>query len=94
MTPPETVLIVGASAAGLGTAEALRRHGYRGRLTLLDTELHLPYDGPPLSKHVLAGTWEPARAHLRTREQPEAVRRPGSRRRRRVRRRRRGVVRA
>ncbi|MEV4569053.1 FAD-dependent oxidoreductase [Nonomuraea sp. NPDC049419] len=73
MTPPESILIVGASAAGLGTAEALRRQGYAGRLTLLDAEPHLPYDRPPLSKQVLAGAWEPARAQLRTQEQLDAL---------------------
>ncbi|MFB9662987.1 NAD(P)/FAD-dependent oxidoreductase [Glycomyces mayteni] len=60
-----SVLIVGASAAGLATAEALRRKGFDGRLTLLGAEPHLPYDRPPLSKQVLSGAWEPARAQLR-----------------------------
>ncbi|GAA3642829.1 FAD-dependent oxidoreductase [Nonomuraea antimicrobica] len=73
MTSPGSILIVGASAAGLGTAEALRRHGYAGRLTLLDSEPHLPYDRPPLSKQVLSGAWEPERAQLRTRAQLEAL---------------------
>ncbi len=61
-----SVLVVGASAAGLATAEALRRKGYDGRVTLLGAEPHLPYDRPPLSKQVLSGAWEPARAQLRT----------------------------
>ncbi|MEU8354556.1 FAD/NAD(P)-binding oxidoreductase [Nonomuraea sp. NPDC048882] len=73
MTPPGSILIVGASAAGLSTAEALRRHGHEGRLTLLDAEPHLPYDRPPLSKQVLAGTWEPAKAQLRSPAQLEAL---------------------
>jgi 3-phenylpropionate/trans-cinnamate dioxygenase ferredoxin reductase component len=50
VSTPDSVLVVGASAAGLSTAEALRRKGYAGRLTLLDAENHLPYDRPPLSK--------------------------------------------
>jgi NADPH-dependent 2,4-dienoyl-CoA reductase/sulfur reductase-like enzyme len=62
---PGNVVIVGASAAGLTAAEALRRRGYEGRLTLVGDEPGLPYDRPPLSKQVLAGTWEPARAALR-----------------------------
>ncbi|MFC7641002.1 FAD-dependent oxidoreductase [Streptosporangium lutulentum] len=62
MTSPDGILIVGASAADLSTAEALRRHGYQGQLTLVDAEPHLPYDRPPLSKQVLAGAWEPPRA--------------------------------
>jgi NADPH-dependent 2,4-dienoyl-CoA reductase/sulfur reductase-like enzyme len=62
------VLVVGASAAGLGTAEALRRKGYQGRLTMLGAEVHLPYDRPPLSKQVLSGAWQPERTPLRTQE--------------------------
>ncbi|MFB4270615.1 NAD(P)/FAD-dependent oxidoreductase [Nonomuraea sp. GTA35] len=73
MTPSGSVLIVGASAAGLSTAEALRRQGHQGRLTLLDAEPHLPYDRPPLSKQVLAGDWEPGRAQLRTQAQLDAL---------------------
>ncbi|MCZ9882838.1 NAD(P)/FAD-dependent oxidoreductase [Arthrobacter sp. B2a2-09] len=59
------VLVVGASAAGLATAEALRRNGHRGRLTLLDAEPHLPYDRPPLSKQLLSGEWTADRVILR-----------------------------
>ncbi|MBP2330486.1 NADPH-dependent 2,4-dienoyl-CoA reductase/sulfur reductase-like enzyme [Kibdelosporangium banguiense] len=60
-----SVLIVGGSAAGLSTAESLRRKGYQGKLTVLGAERHLPYDRPPLSKQVLSGQWEPERATLR-----------------------------
>ncbi|MFE9724245.1 NAD(P)/FAD-dependent oxidoreductase [Streptomyces sp. NPDC005794] len=63
---PSRVLVVGASAAGLTTAEALRRKGYQGELTLLGAERHPPYDRPPLSKHVLSGSRTPDTAHLRT----------------------------
>jgi NADPH-dependent 2,4-dienoyl-CoA reductase/sulfur reductase-like enzyme len=63
---PASVLVVGASAAGLATAEALRRKGFEGRLTLLGAEAHLPYDRPPLSKQVLSGDWAPERARLRS----------------------------
>ncbi|MBU6534024.1 FAD-dependent oxidoreductase [Streptomyces sp. A108] len=70
MSMPAHVLVVGASAAGLGTAEALRRKGFGGRLTLLGAEDAAPYDRPPLSKQVLSGAWEPARAQLRT---PDAL---------------------
>ncbi|GAA4213027.1 NAD(P)/FAD-dependent oxidoreductase [Actinocatenispora rupis] len=61
-----SVLVVGASAAGLATAEALRRKGFTGRLTLLDAEPHRPYDRPPLSKQYLAGDWDADRIRLRT----------------------------
>ena len=60
------VAIVGASAAGLTAAETLRRRGYEGELTLIgDEQPHPPYDRPPLSKQILAGTWEPERVYLR-----------------------------
>ncbi|MGW6007919.1 NAD(P)/FAD-dependent oxidoreductase [Streptomyces sp. NPDC055210] len=68
MTGPGRILVVGASAAGLTTVEALRRKGYTGAIDVLGDEVHAPYDRPPLSKQVLAGAWEPQRAALRTAE--------------------------
>ncbi|MEU5213841.1 FAD-dependent oxidoreductase [Streptomyces sp. NPDC020742] len=73
VSAPEHVLVIGASAAGLGTAEALRRKGYQGRLTVLGAESRLPYDRPPLSKQVLSGAWEPERTQLRTQEVLDAL---------------------
>ena len=61
---PRAVTIVGASLAGLNAAEALRREGFDGPVTLIGAEDHPPYDRPPLSKQVLAGAWEPERAAL------------------------------
>jgi 3-phenylpropionate/trans-cinnamate dioxygenase ferredoxin reductase component len=52
---PGSVVVVGASLAGLRAAEELRRLGFDGRLVLVGAESHLPYDRPPLSKAVLAG---------------------------------------
>ncbi|WP_245297882.1 FAD-dependent oxidoreductase, partial [Methylobacterium radiotolerans] len=52
---PAGIVVVGASLAGLRGAEALRRGGYDGPLTLVGAEPYRPYDRPPLSKHVLAG---------------------------------------
>jgi NADPH-dependent 2,4-dienoyl-CoA reductase/sulfur reductase-like enzyme len=49
------VVIVGASVAGVRTAEALRRRGFGGRVTLIGAEPHPPYDRPPLSKAFLTG---------------------------------------
>jgi 3-phenylpropionate/trans-cinnamate dioxygenase ferredoxin reductase component len=60
-----TIVIVGASLAGLRAAEALRHEGYDGRLVLVGDEPHLPYDRPPLSKELLAGEWEPEQIALR-----------------------------
>jgi len=51
-----SILIVGASVAGIRTAQALRQRGYPGLITLLGDELHHPYDKPPLSKDMLAAS--------------------------------------
>ncbi|MGM9386212.1 NAD(P)/FAD-dependent oxidoreductase [Streptomyces antibioticus] len=50
------VLVVGASMAGLRAAEQLRAAGWTGAITLVGDEPHMPYNRPPLSKEVLAGT--------------------------------------
>jgi 3-phenylpropionate/trans-cinnamate dioxygenase ferredoxin reductase component len=52
------VVVVGASLAGLRAAEELRHRGFGGRLTVVGDEEHRPYDRPPLSKQVLAGSWD------------------------------------
>ena len=54
---PRSVTVVGASLAGIRAAEALRRDGFDGPITLIGDELHAPYDRPPLSKQFLAGDW-------------------------------------
>ena len=51
----KSIAIVGASLAGLRSAQALRQHGFDGRLTVIGAERHLPYDRPPLSKDFLLG---------------------------------------
>ena len=63
------VVIVGASLAGLRAAEALRKGGFRGRLTLVGDEPYEPYDRPPLSKQVLTGR-VPAGVDRRCRRPP------------------------
>ncbi len=68
-----SIVVVGASLAGLRGAEALRAAGYDGRLTLVGAEPHLPYDRPPLSKEILQGRWEPARASLHRPETHERL---------------------
>ncbi|MBA2810195.1 FAD-dependent oxidoreductase [Streptomyces sp. KM273126] len=60
------IVVVGASAGGLATAEALRRARYEGAITLVGDEIHGPYDRPPLSKQVLKGDWQPTRLTLRS----------------------------
>ena len=64
----QAITIVGASLAGLRAAETLRRDGFDGTITMIGDEPHRPYDRPPLSKQILAGTWEPDRAPLATDE--------------------------
>ena len=61
----ERVVIVGASLAGLTTAEALRDEGYPGSITIIGEEPHLPYSRPPLSKQVLSGEWSEDKTTLR-----------------------------
>jgi 3-phenylpropionate/trans-cinnamate dioxygenase ferredoxin reductase subunit len=55
MPDNETHVIVGAGLAGAKTAEALREHGFDGRIVLVGSEPELPYERPPLSKDYLRG---------------------------------------
>jgi 3-phenylpropionate/trans-cinnamate dioxygenase ferredoxin reductase component len=48
-------LIVGGSVAGVALAEELRRFGDTGSVVVVESQPHLPYDRPPLSKGVLTG---------------------------------------
>jgi 3-phenylpropionate/trans-cinnamate dioxygenase ferredoxin reductase subunit len=48
-----TFVIVGASLAGAKAAEALREHGFEGRVLLTGSEPQRPYLRPPLSKEYL-----------------------------------------
>jgi 3-phenylpropionate/trans-cinnamate dioxygenase ferredoxin reductase component len=50
------VVVAGGGLAGLRTIEALRSRRYPGAVTLVCAERHPPYDRPPLSKQVLAGS--------------------------------------
>jgi len=61
---PAGVVVVGASIAGMRTAECLRQGGYAGSIVVLSAEDHVPYDRPPLSKQLLAGTWGPEQVRL------------------------------
>lgn len=48
--PPDRIVVVGASLAGLNAVETLREQGFEGTITLIGAERQLPYDRPPLSK--------------------------------------------
>jgi apoptosis-inducing factor 3 len=52
---PARVVIVGAGAAGVNVADALRAEGYNGRIVMISRDEELPYDKPNLSKDFLAG---------------------------------------
>jgi len=68
-----TIVVVGASLAGLRAAETLRADGYDGRIVLIGAESHQPYDRPPLSKQLLAGTWGLDRVRLRDPDKIDAL---------------------
>src|SRR6476661_10152465 len=59
-----SVVIVGASLAGLRAAERLRHLGFRSSLILIGDEPHEPYDRPPLSKQVALGMAPAERTRL------------------------------
>ncbi|MGH2728417.1 MAG: NAD(P)/FAD-dependent oxidoreductase, partial [Actinomycetota bacterium] len=49
------IVIVGASLTGGTAAATLRDQGYDGRIVLIGSEPHPPYERPPLSKEFLRG---------------------------------------
>jgi 3-phenylpropionate/trans-cinnamate dioxygenase ferredoxin reductase subunit len=55
MSDSRRFLIVGASLAGAKAAEALRKDGFEGEVTLVGEEGERPYERPPLSKEFLRG---------------------------------------
>jgi len=58
------VIIVGGSAAGVATAEALRQLDPAREIIVVSDEAAAAHDRPPLSKQVLDGSWAPERAEL------------------------------
>lgn len=73
MARSRRIVVVGASLAGVRTAEALRDRGFDGELLLVGAEEHLPYDRPPLSKAVLADQVSLEEIQLWSREEVVAL---------------------
>jgi len=69
--PPDSdrlIVILGAGHAGGRAAEALRGAGFGGKVVLVGSETHPPYERPPLSKDLLAGNCAVERTYLKPRE--------------------------
>jgi len=67
------IVVVGASAGGLAAAEALRRQGFDGEITLIGDERLAPYDRPPLSKQILDHRWQADQVALRSQADLDAL---------------------
>ncbi|MBB3659962.1 3-phenylpropionate/trans-cinnamate dioxygenase ferredoxin reductase subunit [Rhizobium sp. BK650] len=52
-------VIIGAGECGARAAFALREKGFDGKITLVGSEMHPPYERPPLSKAGLLGAIDP-----------------------------------
>ena len=59
------VVIAGGGLAAQRCCETLRSRGYEGRITVVCSEPVRPYDRPPLSKELLAGTLPGDQVHFR-----------------------------
>jgi NADPH-dependent 2,4-dienoyl-CoA reductase/sulfur reductase-like enzyme len=51
--------------AGLRSAEALRKAGFDGEVTVVGAEPHMPYNRPPLSKDGIGAVFDPAQLPFR-----------------------------
>lgn len=61
----KSILIAGAGQAAIETATVLRAKGFEGKISLFGAESELPYQRPPLSKHILTGKMDPSDVNLR-----------------------------
>lgn len=78
-TAGDTIVVVGASLAGVRAAESVRKEGFDGQLVVLGEESHAPYDRPPLSKAVLLGELEPSNTAIRVAQEVDIEWRLGHR---------------
>ncbi|AFM23975.1 FAD-dependent oxidoreductase [Desulfomonile tiedjei] len=60
--------IIGAGAAGNAAAQTLREDGFKGRIVMITSESHRPYDRPQLSKDYLEGQSDDSALPLRPEE--------------------------
>lgn len=56
MTERTAVLVIGGSVAAAALVSQLREDGFEGRVMVVDRDLEMPYDRPPLSKEFLSTT--------------------------------------
>ena len=73
MSDSRRFVIVGASLAGAKAAEALRKQGFEGTVTLVGEEGERPYERPPLSKEFLRGEAGPEKLFIHKEGYYEAV---------------------
>ncbi len=64
----ETVMLLGGGTASAAAASNLRHLGFDGRVVLVSEEDVPPYERPPLSKEVLAGSMASGDATIRSEE--------------------------
>lgn len=62
--PAPHVVVVGGGLVAATVTRELRRLGHTGAVTVVSDEPEVPYDRPPLSKQVLAGTVTPEETRL------------------------------
>lgn len=58
------IVVAGGGLAGATVVRELRARGHTGPITLVSDETHAPYDRPPLSKQLLAGTFTPEQTQI------------------------------
>lgn len=59
------VVVVGAGMAGLRSADAVRKSGFDGEITVVGGEPHMPYNRPPLSKDGIGAEFDAAQLPFR-----------------------------